>query len=72
MKCIHVAHHGDDIDQLVSMSTTALPTRSKHELLVQVQACSLAPGDVRVLKGHCDYFQEPPGGMPYIPGGDLA
>ena len=29
-------------------------------------------GDVRVLAGHCDYFQHPPGGFPYIPGGDIS
>lgn len=37
-----------------------------------MQACALAPGDVRVLSGHCDYFQEPPEGFPYIPGGDVS
>ena len=73
MMCIHGAAHGDDISNLISMSTTAIPVLNKQdEILVRVQACSLAPGDVRVLKGHCDYFQEPPGGFPYIPGGDLA
>ncbi|KAL7471225.1 hypothetical protein ACHAXS_011537, partial [Conticribra weissflogii] len=48
------------------------PTRKKGEILIQVQVCALAPGDVRVLSGHCDYFQEPPEGFPYIPGGDVS
>jgi NADPH:quinone reductase-like Zn-dependent oxidoreductase len=40
-------------------------------LLIKVKACALAPGDVRVLKGDCDYFQSPKP-FPYIPGGDLS
>ena len=40
-------------------------------MIIKVQAVALAPGDVRVMKGHCDFFQSP-GAFPYIPGGDLS
>ncbi|GAB5354504.1 hypothetical protein AAMO2058_000124200 [Amorphochlora amoebiformis] len=43
----------------------------KGEVLVRVLACSLAPGDLRVHRGDCDYFQAPPS-FPYIPGGDIC
>ena len=36
-----------------------------------IRACALAPGDIRVMKGHCDFFQSPRG-FPYIPGGDIC
>lgn len=72
MKSVVISAHGTDLDKLVNMSTTQpIPKRCKGELLVQVHACALAPGDVRVLKGDCDLFQSP-GSFPYIPGGDLS
>jgi NADPH:quinone reductase-like Zn-dependent oxidoreductase len=73
MKSVVIAAHGTDVDKLLSI-TNQRPKpllRNKGELLVQVHACALAPGDVRVLKGDCDFFQSP-GEFPYIPGGDLA
>jgi NADPH:quinone reductase-like Zn-dependent oxidoreductase len=73
MKSVVIAAHGTDVDKLLSI-TNQRPKpllRTKGELLVQVHACALAPGDVRVLKGDCDFFQSP-GEFPYIPGGDLA
>jgi len=39
--------------------------------LISVEAVSLAPGDIRVMKGHCDFYQSPKS-FPYIPGGDLS
>lgn len=72
MKSVLVAQHGDDIDALISKTLNhPIPVRKKGELLVKVKACALAPGDIRVMKGHCDYFQSP-GIFPYIPGGDLS
>ena len=44
----------------------------KDELLVQVLACALAPGDCRVLSGKTDWIQLPKGGHPYIMGGDVS
>ncbi|KAL7549542.1 hypothetical protein ACHAWF_012808 [Thalassiosira exigua] len=73
MKCILVAAHGDDIDSLLTICKNyPRPTRKKGEVMIKVSACALAPGDVRVLAGHCDYWQEPPEGFPYIPGGDIS
>jgi alcohol dehydrogenase len=73
MKAALVASHGDDIEKLLSISNThPIPVvRNPRELLVKVHACALAPGDIRVMKGHCDFFQSP-GTFPYIPGGDLS
>ena len=73
MKCILASSHGVDIDSLLYMChDRPKQFRKSGEVLIQVKACALAPSDVRVLAGHCDYFQEPPGGFPYIPGGDVS
>mmetsp|Transcript_7342 Transcript_7342/g.10525 ORF Transcript_7342/g.10525 Transcript_7342/m.10525 type:complete len:359 (+) Transcript_7342:138-1214(+) len=72
MKCILASAHGEDIDSLLSMCDNyPIPTRKKGQVLIKVSACALAPGDVRVLAGHI-FLQEPPGGCPYIPGGDVS
>jgi hypothetical protein len=50
MKCILARAHGEDIDQLLYICNDyPKPTRKKGEVLIRVHACSLAPGDVRVL-----------------------
>lgn len=72
MKCILASAHGKDIDSLLSMCENyPIPKRKKGQVLIKVSACALAPGDVRVLAGHV-FIQEPPGGFPYIPGGDVS
>lgn len=72
MKCILIPRHGEDIDNLLTFSDNfPEPVRKAGQVLVKVQACALAPGDIRVMKGHCDYFQSPRG-FPYIPGGDIS
>ncbi|KAL9180415.1 hypothetical protein ACHAXT_008385 [Thalassiosira profunda] len=71
MRCILAAAHGDDVDALYMRDDYPKPKREAGEVLIKVHACALAPGDVRVLRGHCDYWQEPPK-FPYIPGGDLS
>eukprot|EP00563_Minutocellus_polymorphus_P018579 CAMPEP_0197715630 /NCGR_PEP_ID=MMETSP1434-20131217/753_1 /TAXON_ID=265543 /ORGANISM="Minutocellus polymorphus, Strain CCMP3303" /LENGTH=348 /DNA_ID=CAMNT_0043299803 /DNA_START=45 /DNA_END=1091 /DNA_ORIENTATION=+ len=72
MKCILIPKHGEDIDNLLTFSDNfPQPARKPGQVLVKVQACALAPGDIRVMKGHCDYFQSPRG-FPYIPGGDIS
>ena len=102
MKCALIRAHGDDVDELLSMSNSYpmpklvppqktqvhnsnneglgrlrdhchLPYQKPiRHLLVKVRACALAPGDIRVMKGHCDLFQNPPEGFPYVPGGDIS
>jgi NADPH:quinone reductase-like Zn-dependent oxidoreductase len=72
MKAALIEKHGTNMDDLIQMtSDRPVPKRNKGELLIKVKACALAPGDVRVLKGDCDYFQSPKP-FPYIPGGDLS
>lgn len=41
-------------------------------MLIRVQACSLAPGDVRTMSGLTKFVQMPKSGFPYIPGGDVV
>ena len=73
MRCILASGHGDNINELLYITNVyPKPTRKNGEVLIEVHGCALAPGDVRVLAGHCDYFQEPPKGFPYIPGGDIS
>lgn len=72
MKCILIDKYGEDIDKLLTIAEDhPKPIRKKGEVLIKVQACALAPGDIRVMKGHCDYFQAPQS-FPYIPGGDIS
>lgn len=71
MNCCLIAAHGEDIDKLITIGEKPKPIRSKGELLLKVHACALAPGDIRVMKGHCDFFQSP-GKFPYTPGGDVC
>lgn len=47
------------------------PTIGKGQLLLRVLACSLAPGDVRVLSGQAAMFQKPKS-FPYVLGGDVS
>ena len=64
---------GPDFDDILDIKPDwPLPKRGKGQLLIRVQACSLAPGDVRTLSGWTKYFQVPEGGLPYIPGGDVT
>ena len=73
MKCILIPSHGEDIDELLTISNNfPKPIRKPGQVLIKVQACALAPGDIRVMKGHCDYYQHPRSGFPYIPGGDMS
>ena len=72
MKCILIPKHGEDIGSLLTFSSDyPKPIRMPGQVLIEVKACALAPGDIRVMKGHCDYFQEPRA-FPYIPGGDVS
>lgn len=72
MKCILIPRRGEDINSLLTVSENfPQPLRKAGQILVKVQACALAPGDIRVMKGHCDYFQSPRG-FPYVPGGDIS
>ena len=64
---------GSKFDDILDIKTDwDMPKRGKGQLLVRVQACSLAPGDVRTLSGWTKLFQVPKGGFPYIPGGDVT
>eukprot|EP00581_Thalassiosira_minuscula_P009326 CAMPEP_0183706152 /NCGR_PEP_ID=MMETSP0737-20130205/3056_1 /TAXON_ID=385413 /ORGANISM="Thalassiosira miniscula, Strain CCMP1093" /LENGTH=361 /DNA_ID=CAMNT_0025933487 /DNA_START=369 /DNA_END=1454 /DNA_ORIENTATION=+ len=73
MRVVLATAHGSDIDALLRICDNyPKPRRKTGEVLIQIHACALAPGDIRVLAGHCDYFQEPPNGFPYIPGGDVS
>lgn len=54
------------------LAVPKLDPKDTKRLLAKVHAVSVAPGDVRVLKGHCRYVQTPPTGFPYVPGGDFS
>jgi len=70
-----VKEHGnsDKFDDILYMSENRpRPKRGKGQMLVRVQACSLAPGDVRTMSGLTKFVQMPKSGFPYIPGGDIV
>ena len=57
MKCIQIEKHGSDIEDLIKLSTAPNPIPKNGEVLVKVQACALAPGDIRVMKGKvCNFI----------------
>mmetsp|Transcript_23428 Transcript_23428/g.32752 ORF Transcript_23428/g.32752 Transcript_23428/m.32752 type:complete len:370 (-) Transcript_23428:710-1819(-) len=69
MRCVTVKGYGS-IDDMVGFSERwPVPEPGKGEVLIKVLACSLAPGDIRNLRGDCDYFGPK---CPYIPGGDVC
>lgn len=75
MKCVLVKKHGgkESFDEIISMSEAwPRPRRGKGQLLLRVQACSLAPGDVRTMSGLTKLVQTPKSGFPYVPGGDVV
>jgi len=57
------------IDEVVEESHINIPEPKQGELLIRVKACSLAPGDVRNLRGDCDLLGPK---TPYTIGGDIA
>jgi len=75
MKCVLVQKHGgkDAFDEIISMCEAwPRPRRGNGQLLLRVQACSLAPGDVRTMSGLTKLAQTPKSGFPYVPGGDVV
>lgn len=78
MKACLATDCGDDLKANLCMKDDwPTPATSSKDLepgtmLIRVLACSLAPGDVRVMTGKTDRMQLPPGGRPYIPGSDVA
>lgn len=75
MKCMLVKAHGGKaaFDDIIYMSQDwPRPSRGEGQLLLRVQACSLAPGDVRTMSGKTKFAQTPASGFPYIPGGDVV
>lgn len=77
MKAAIATGFGHDIDTLIHMrddwpTPTLADDKRNDEILVRVLACALAPGDVRVLSGACDWVQHPGHTFPYVVGGDIA
>lgn len=71
MRAILFSGYGAVADVISFADAHPRPVPAAGQLLVKVHACSLAPGDWRVLSGRTARFQGPPS-MPYIPGGDAA
>ena len=75
MKCALVTKYGarGDYDEMLVMSEECdKPQAQAGFLVLRVQAACLAPGDVRVASGWTTFVQTPPGGLPYVPGGDVV
>lgn len=75
MKCVLATDRGSgkDYDKILEIREKwPRPKRRPGQLLLRVQACALAPGDVRTLSGYTKLLQTPKGGVPYVPGGDVV
>lgn len=62
----------DNVFVVTDWPVPTLAECDQYHLLIRVLACALAPGDVRVLKGSCDYAQLPKSGHPYVVGSDVS
>lgn len=77
MRACTISGHGnvDDLQNVLKMvedhPRPLLSKRAKGDMLVRVLACSMAPGDVRVLSGRTSLVQSPPA-FPYVAGGDIC
>lgn len=71
MKCVVATRFGKAEDVL-EIAERPRPERGPRQLLLQVFACGLTPGDVRMLSGCVDMFRMPVGGFPYIPALDVC
>lgn len=71
MKAVMASKFGSP-NEVLSIRDTPKPTlpTNKDALLIQVNACSLSPGDYRALLGDKTVVCNPT--MPYIPGGDVC
>ena len=60
MKCILVKKHGSgkDFHEIIyEENNYPKPKPKKGQVLLRVQACSLAPGDVRTMSGQTKFVQ---------------
>jgi NADPH:quinone reductase-like Zn-dependent oxidoreductase len=62
----------DDVIQVIADRPKPVLVPGSKKLLIRVHACSLSPGDVRMLLGEADFVKKPKGGFPYVPGGDVC
>lgn len=73
MKAAQASMFGD-ASQVVTVSTQVptptIPPKNNY-VVIRVHACSLSPGDYRMLSGCGDLIKKPPA-WPYIPGGDVS
>ena len=75
MKCVVATGRGRSTDYaniLDIREDWPRPEKTKGQLLLRVQACALAPGDVRTLSGYTNIVQNPESGGAYVPGGDVV
>ena len=58
-----------DLNQAMSMRTQAVPACKPGQLLVQVLACSISPGDATMVRGNLIFLRQP---FPFVPGMDIC
>ncbi|CAM9141626.1 unnamed protein product [Discosporangium mesarthrocarpum] len=73
MKAAVVSDFGDVDAVLTVIEDHPRPVLKKGsgKMLVRVQACSLSPGDCRMINGDAKIVKKPPS-WPYVPGGDVC
>ena len=81
MRAAQCSNYGHDMNEILSvvdqipvprLADLTSAKQRRQSLVIRVLAVALAPGDVRVLSGLTRELQGPPGGCPYIPGGDCC
>merc|ERR1719463_105932 len=73
MRAVTASAFGLPADVLHLQQDVRRPSaRNGNEVLIRVAACSMSPGDWRMLSGDAALVKNPKHGFPYVPGGDVC
>lgn len=73
MECILATDFGA-ADKVLTKGTQPRPElkAGSKQVLIRVSACSVTPGDYRMMSGAAKFVKKPRNGFPYIPGLDVS
>lgn len=72
MSGVTASAFGTPVEVLSFENNLHRPVATKGKLVILTLACSLSPGDWRMLSGDASLMKYPEGGFPYVPGLDVC
>lgn len=72
MRAVLASSFGLPQQVLYLADDVVIPNSDGRKVLIRTEACSLSPGDWRMLSGDARSLKYPDGGFPYIPGLDVC